>query len=172
MPSLHWISGIDPHRVALMPCPQGGESLRAEVAALRRAGIGLMVSLLEAPEIGELGLDAEPELCAAEGIEFLSLPIPDHGTPAADHELSRLLDAMHDALLKGTGVAIHCYAGIGRTGVVSGCLLHRLGIPGEDLFHLLSRSRGWAMPETAEQAAWVERYIRAAVRSAAPPDPR
>jgi protein tyrosine/serine phosphatase len=55
-------------------------------------------------------------------------------------------------------VAIHCRAGIGRTGLVAGCLLHLLQVPYEDIFHLLSRSRGLAVPDTAAQVEWVAKY--------------
>jgi protein-tyrosine phosphatase len=72
-----------------------------------------------------------------------------------------LLDQLHSEILQGKAVAIHCRAGIGRTGLVAGCLLHLLGVPGKDIFRVLSRSRGVAVPDTAEQAEWVERYVRA-----------
>ena len=160
-PSLNWVQSIEPHRVALMPRPRGGEWLGEEVAAWRRAGIGLVVSLLEPLEVRELELQAEPSLCAAEGIAFLSFPIPDRGTPTSNRELSRLLSAVHAELLNNKAVAIHCRAGIGRTGLVSGCLLHMLGVPYDDIFHVLSRSRGLAVPDTSAQVEWVERYTRA-----------
>lgn len=160
-PSLSWVQGIEPHRLALMPRPRGGEWLCDEVSALRGAGIGLVVSLLEPHEVRELELQAEPSLCAAEGIEFISFPIRDRGTPASDRQFSRLLGGVHAELLNGKAVAIHCRAGIGRTGLVSGCLLHMLGVPYTEIFHVLSRSRGWVVPDTAAQVEWVERFTRA-----------
>ena len=86
-----------------------------------------------------------------------------HAEPSAvatNQALLPLLEAVHEALAQGTAVAIHCHAGIGRTGVVSGCLLHRLGVPCDDIFHVLSRARGYAMPETAAQRAWAEAFMR------------
>ncbi|MBL0726080.1 protein-tyrosine phosphatase family protein [Piscinibacter sp. HJYY11] len=67
-------------------------------------------------------------------------------------------DALRDQLQHGRAVAIHCRAGIGRTGVVAGSLLHLLGIPCKDIFHRLSRSRGVSMPATSSQADWVEQF--------------
>ena len=54
---LHWVSGIEPHRLALMARPRGGEDLPAEVAAWKAAGVGVVVSLLESAEVRELELE-------------------------------------------------------------------------------------------------------------------
>ena len=160
-PSLHWVAGIGSHRLALMPRPRGGEWLHEEVLAWRNAGVNSVVSLLEPHEARELDLKAEPSLCRDQGITFRSFPIMDRGTPSSTgRELPALLAQLHAELLQGQAVAIHCRAGIGRTGLVAGCLLHLLGVPFEDIFHLLSRSRGVAMPDTAAQVEWVERFAR------------
>jgi protein-tyrosine phosphatase len=157
-PALHWVAGIAPHRLALMPRPRGGDWLRDEVGAWHSAGIKSVMSLLEAPEVRDLDLRAEPTLCAEHGIKFRAFPIPDRGTPSSARELSVVLAELHAELLEGHAVAIHCRAGIGRTGLVAGCLLHLLHVPYQDIFHLLSRSRGLAVPDTTAQADWVERF--------------
>ena len=153
-PELHWVQGIDPHRLALMPRPRGGEWLADEVASWHGASVNTVVSLLEAREVRELDLDEQPVLCRHQGIEFLQFPITDRGVPASDARLLELVSALHDRLQQGRSVAIHCRAGIGRTGLVAACLLHLLGVPGRDVFHLLSRSRGVAVPDTQAQAEW------------------
>ena len=155
---IHWVAGLEPYRLGLMARPRGGENLHIEVEAWRRAGVGVVVSLLEPSEVRELQLQEQETLCAEHGIEFRSFPIPDRGTPASSRELSRFIDALHDQLLAGKAVAVHCRAGIGRTGLVAACLAHRLDVPVEDVFHVLSRSRGLAMPDTTAQVEWVEQY--------------
>jgi protein-tyrosine phosphatase len=158
---LHWVAGIEPHRLALMPRPRGGERLREEVAAWRQAKVSSVLSLLEAHEAREFGLDAESSLCAEYGIHFRSYPIADGGVPASKRELSSVLVQLHDELVLGKAVAVHCRAGIGRTGLVAACLLHLLDVPHADVFHLLSLARGFAVPETVAQAEWFDSFVRA-----------
>jgi protein-tyrosine phosphatase len=163
--TIHWVQDLTPHRLGLMARPRGGESLREEIAAWQRASLDVVVSLLESHEVRELELREEPSLCAEHGIAFRHFPIPDRGTPQSYREASALIAELAAELASGRSVAIHCRAGIGRTGLIAGCLLHGLGIPEKEIFRLLTRSRGVAMPDTAEQADWVRKYALDTTRS-------
>ena len=70
----------------------------------------------------------------------------------------RLARRLADTLREDLSVAIHCRAGIGRTGIVAACVLHELGVPYEQIFPMLSKARGLDMPDTLEQIEWVQRY--------------
>lgn len=157
-PSLHWVGRVRPRRLALMARPRGGEWLQDEVSAWQRAEIKLVVSLLESQEIRELELRDEGDLCAAGGIAFVHFPIADRGVPPSAQKFLPFVSQLHTALLQGKPLAIHCRAGIGRTGLVAGCLLHLLGVPVKEIFHELSVARGLSVPDTAAQAEWVERF--------------
>lgn len=159
-PNLHWVSAIAPYRLALMARPTGGEWLEQAVLDLRADKVDTVVSLLETPEVRELALQQEAALCQAHGIEFMAFPIPDRGTPHSKKAFSTLLEQLHAQLLQGRGVAIHCRAGIGRTGVLAACLLHMLDVPQRDLFRVLSKARGVTMPDTEAQIEWVAAFVR------------
>jgi protein-tyrosine phosphatase len=84
----------------------------------------------------------------AHGLEVLHFPIPDFNVPSAE-----LIQAAIDACLQrakmGRHIAVHCNAGIGRTGLFMACLAKR------------------CLNYSAEEAiAWVRRYIPHAVETA------
>ncbi len=160
-PTVHWVSGIGTARLGLMARPRGGEWLDQEISALRQSQVDTLVSLLEPTEVRELELKEESSLCAKVGIAFRAIPIPDRGVPESFSRLAPVISELHAELLHAKAVVIHCRAGIGRTGLVAGCLLHCLGVPYKDIFHLLSRSRGVAVPDTSAQIEWVERFTHA-----------
>ena len=69
--------------LAIMPRPRAGDWLEDEIASWHRTDIRTVVSLLEPYEVDELGLKDEARLCASNGIEFVSFPIPDRGVPTS-----------------------------------------------------------------------------------------
>ncbi len=77
--TVFWIEGPWPGRLAIVPRPRGGDWLEDEVAAWHSAGLGVVLSALTSEENAELDIDKEADLCQAQGIEFVSLPIQDQG---------------------------------------------------------------------------------------------
>ena len=80
---LFWIEGPWLGRMAISSRPRGGERLDDEMKAWRRAGVDVVVSLLEPAEAEDLGLDEERKYCEANGMEFYALPIVDRSVPAS-----------------------------------------------------------------------------------------
>jgi protein-tyrosine phosphatase len=164
MPELYWIRDVSPLRLAQMARPRSGEWLRDEITGWQRAGIDTVVSLLEPHEVQELALKDEASLCAELGIEFLAFPIADRGTPRSLPDTLALVDRLVDRLRSDKGVGIHCRAGIGRSGLISACVLVRLGVPFAEVFSMLSRARKVPVPDTSAQIDWVQRYAATARR--------
>lgn len=159
-PAIHWVSGLEPHRLALMPRPFGGDWLAEEIEGWREAGVTSVVSLLEWNEARDLELEKEEVLCGISGIRFRSFPIKDRGTPASVPAVSALVTALAAELAAGEAVVIHCRGGIGRTGLIAGCLLHVLGVAQRDILPLLSRARGVSVPDTPEQEEWLQQFVQ------------
>jgi protein-tyrosine phosphatase len=160
-PEIHWVRALMPDiRLALMPRPRAGDWLADEIAGWRRAGLGLVVSLLEAGEIRELGLNEEAALCEQAGIAFRSFPIPDRQVPASVRDTAVLAEELATRLKCGTAVGVHCRAGIGRTSLVAGCVLLQLGHEPGGIVPLLSQARGLKVPDTEEQAQWLHAFAR------------
>lgn len=158
--ALYWIDGAWPGKVAIVPRPRGGDWLEDEVQAWRQAGLEVIVSLLTREESVDLDLAQEEELSQARGIQFIGFPIPDRGVPLSRRGTLELLGEVHQLLVKGKNVGIHCRQGIGRSAVVAACLLVFLGIEPEVAFQQISAARGCPIPETVEQRKWVIAFAR------------
>src|ERR671934_1316846 len=93
-----------PGELAACANPSFGEAV---VAELRAGGIKLLVNLHERPD--------PPELLAQLGAHTVHLPVADFDAPCQD-QLERGVASITEALARGTRVAVHCGAGLGRTG--------------------------------------------------------
>ena len=107
-PEIHWIDLPAGVRLAIMPRPRAGDWLDGEVAGWRAEGIGVIVSLLEAGEVEELGLHREAGLCHDLDMEFISFPVPDGGVPASTRKTMTLAEAIVARLNEAKAVAVHC----------------------------------------------------------------
>jgi protein-tyrosine phosphatase len=150
---LYW---IEHHRnlprLAIMARPRSGDWLADEIAAWREAEVGTVVSLLERSETVELGLQAEADLCQANGIDFISFPIADRGVPADRNELVALCRAI---AARDKAVAIHCRAGIGRSALVAASVLILAGAEPDAAFAAIGTARRVSVPDTEQQSEWV-----------------
>lgn len=152
-----WIDGISRGRLAVGPCPGfTSDALEDAVQCWREAGVDVVASVLCPSEIAELGLERQPELCAAQGMEFLSFPIPDHGVPESPRDTLAFALRLAGLLSRDKSVLIHCRAGIGRSVVVAACVMALQGLGPEDAFARIGAARGFPdVPDTEEQREWV-----------------
>ena len=116
------------------------------------------MSLLTPEEVQELDLADEAQLCAENGIEFLSFPIKDRDIPSADAALKDFLRLLRNRISLGTTVVVHCRAGIGRSAIMAACLLVSNSNPVDQVMSSISRSRGFAVPDTSEQFEWARNF--------------
>jgi predicted protein tyrosine phosphatase len=156
-PDLFWIPGPWPGRLAVVTRPRGGDWLEDEASGWRRAGIDVVVSLLESDEAAQLDLLDEPRAAEANGIRFVSFPIPDRGVPASMPAAVSLIADIAGALEEGKNVAVHCRQGIGRSGLIAAGVLAASGVSPEQAIKVVSSARGLAVPETSDQRSWVQR---------------
>ncbi len=149
-PSIYEVKQIGSGYLYVMPCPRA-EMLAEDLQYFQQMNIRKIVSLLENGEAAARGLTFEEHLCQQLGMEFTQYPIPDQHTPKKIRTFHTLVEQLYAELLSGKNISIHCFAGIGRTGVLAGSLLIRDGMPALDAIDLLSRIRGRDMPQTQEQ---------------------
>lgn len=145
-------------RLGVMARPRGGDWLGDEVRALAQDGVGLLVSLLTPAEVEELTLMDAAAACAAVGVEYWSLPIPDRGLPPSPEALDSLTSEVQEQLDRGSSVVVHCRAGIGRVSLLAAVVLIRQGNHPGVALERIALARGLSVPDTDEQRVRVERY--------------
>jgi protein-tyrosine phosphatase len=156
--AIYWIEGPWAGKLAIMARPRGGEWLIDEVDAWQKSGLDVIVSLLTSSENIELGLTQEPEAISQQGLHFLSFPIADRSIPTSFRETQKLVDKLTTLLSAGKNVGLHCRQGIGRSGLLTASVLAHSGLDVDTAFARVEAARGCAVPDTAEQRQWVERF--------------
>jgi len=162
-PQLFEIPGRWKGKLYIVARPRGGDWLDDELASLHGAGVDVLVSLLEPQEAGQLGLGLEEEAAVRAGLEFFSLPVKDRGVPYSRSEFAAAVSRLEADLESGRAVAIHCRQSVGRAGMAAVAILVESGVCVEEAVELVSKVRGVAVPETAEQLEWL-RGILSGVR--------
>ena len=139
-----------------MPCPSGVD-LNQDIDAYRARGVDTLVSMLADDEATLLGLSDEQVVCVDAGISFVSFPIVDFGLPDRD-AFAALIQRIAGMLRAGRNVAVHCRAGIGRSGMVTAATLIALGYEASKAVESVSASRGTSIPDTVEQGRFIAEF--------------
>jgi len=155
MPDLFWIPGPWRGRLAVAARPRGGDWLEDEASGWRRAGLDVVVSLLEEGEAAQLELLRERDIAESQSVHFISFPIPDRGVPESASSALSLLRTIAGALEMGKNVAIHCRQGIGRSGLIAAGVLVTSGLGVDQALEIVSAARGQTIPETPAQLQWI-----------------
>ncbi len=156
-PQIYEVKSIGQGILYIMPCPKA-DQLGDGLARLSQMGIHKVVSLLEKEEAVHLGAAMEGQLCKQLGMAFEQFPIRDRNIPKKPPEFRRLANRLYDELNSGSHIAIHCYAGIGRTGLLAGALLLAEGMTLNHAVELMSDVRGHNMPQTQHQYEYLLDY--------------
>lgn len=144
--------GPCPGRRAETPADATSQPALAEDLS-RLAGLGAtgLLSLVETQELPG-GFDGFAAAVHAAGLEWSHLPIPDYGVPDASFMAGwRKLD-LSRRLREGESWAIHCRAGLGRTGTIAALLLVENGASAVEAIARIRREHDAAAVETEAQA--------------------
>lgn len=133
-------------------------NLGSDLLQLRdRHRVRRLVCCLEDRELSHHWITGLVSRAAAVGIEVQRLPIQDGGTPTDVRALEQLLQELAQ-VVRTDRVVVHCLGGLGRSGLVAGCLLVDLGVPLGDALNALVKARGPRCPETAAQRDFIRRW--------------
>ncbi len=96
------------------------------------------------------------------GLQVIHLPIPDFGVPNKT-PLKKILQRIIRLANDGQNIAIHCYAGVGRTGTIAACLAGEIfGDSGEEAIRRVRTWIGEGSVETHQQKKFVLEYCKEA----------
>lgn len=136
-----------------MPKPSG-DWLKEDVGFYASLGIVRIISLIEPEEVEELNLKDQKRICESFGLGFVSFPIPDYGLPDPE-PFSELADETRHDIEGGASVAIHCRAGIGRSGMLSCTIIAPWFGAAQTAIDHVTKARGVKVPDTEEQRNFV-----------------
>jgi atypical dual specificity phosphatase len=139
-------SWVDKPLLAAMARPEAPE----ELTWLRQQGIDILLSLTEDPPRRDWVNDA--------GMLVVHVPVVDMEAPTQE-QLDRCVSTILKAGEQNMGVAVHCGAGLGRTGVVLACYFVSKGLSAPNAIARVRRLRPGSV-ETDDQEVAVEEFAR------------
>jgi ADP-ribosylglycohydrolase len=142
---------------------------REKINRFLEVGVRHFIDLTEPGEYGLVPYEAilsEESRAANITATYQRFPIRDISVPRDAEYLAKILLAIDRRIRQGGPVYVHCWGGVGRTGLVIACWLQEHGRTPDDALAELSRkwstvaksSRKTASPETVEQANWVRSW--------------
>ncbi len=134
------------NRLAGVSYPRSEDAL----ALLWQLGVRALLSLSEEP------LDID--LLNRYGFQMKHLPVTDFTAPTLS-QIERAIDSIDGFFAQGLPVAVHCRAGLGRTGTILACYLVSQGSPAQLAIEEVRMKRPGSI-ETPEQEAVIELFER------------
>jgi len=110
----------------VMAAPQS-KQLANHIKYLKMQGITKVLSLLKPNEAKAYQLETEENWVIKEGLKFENFPIEDHSVPL-ENALKPLAQRLLSEIQRGEKLVIHCFMGVGRTGVISCAILMENGM--------------------------------------------
>lgn len=131
-----------------------------KIAALIDAGISAFIDLTSPED------ELPPYDHLIGSAVYERFPIHDMSVPESPEHAARIIARIEDHLDAERTVYVHCWGGIGRTGLVVGCWLRSRGLAGDEALERLQElwaecpnSAWWPyIPQTAEQIEWVREW--------------
>ncbi|NPV55199.1 MAG: serine/threonine protein phosphatase [Anaerolineae bacterium] len=131
------------------PTRHSDEMTRDTLSQLLLAGVRVMIDLTMDFEVTPYrALLMEQAQVYGHAAEHYRHPIRDMGVCSQD-DMVCILDRIDVSLAQAKPVFVHCYAGVGRTGLVVGCHLARHGTSGDQALAEIARLR------QGVNAAWI-----------------
>jgi atypical dual specificity phosphatase len=145
----YFFSWIDKPLLAALAWPEGPEQL----AWLRSEGVDILMTLTEEP-LPRSWIDSA-------GLMSVHLPIPDMDVPSFE-QIEHAIATIEKARASNMGVAVHCLAGLGRTGTILAAYFVHQGLTASEAIRKVRDMRKGSIevPEQEESIRDFERLRR------------
>ncbi|GFR47125.1 hypothetical protein Agub_g8812 [Astrephomene gubernaculifera] len=171
IPGLH-SSWVGEHVLAMARPWQAHVTQYDMVAAFQQARIGMILNLQETGEhahcgpgnLPHTGFTYDPESFMAGGVGYYNFAWRDMGVPNLDRMMDIVQVMDYVTRVEGRKVAVHCHAGLGRTGLSIACFFVFSGMydSAEEAIQVVRQHRPGAV-QTSKQVAFVSifgQYLR------------
>ncbi len=140
----------------MQPNPGAAKYLEPDLKELSDWGANGVVSLIEEKEFRLNNVTELPRRLTEAGMWWLHLPIVDMDIPDQNFEDIWAYDGerIRHALRIGERVILHCYAGLGRTGMIAARILVEMGMDPEMAIKTVRQPNGRRI-QTKRQSAFV-----------------
>ncbi len=113
------------------PGSHGSETTRQRMDMFLEAGINTFIDLTQPHELVSYeSMLIEQAQIYHINVSYQRFAVRDHSIPSTEI-MTSILNTIDDAIDNGRCVYVHCWGGIGRTGIVVGCYLVRHGATNE-----------------------------------------
>lgn len=153
---------LDPlGEIALSRMPGSVTPIEEDIAEIVALNCACVLTLVPQEELIRHGGHRLPTHLRNEGIEWHHFPIVDYSTPlpSQDQAWSALSERLQDHLKNNRMILIHCYAGVGRSGMIALRLLVEKGVNPEDALNQIRKVRPGAVERPA-QYEWATTNIK------------
>lgn len=134
-------------------------NLEKDVGELCAQGVQDVFVLCERAELVRYRVPCLLECYTRSGLSVHHLPFPDGGAPEL-HHCTRILDELQHCLHTQRCTVIHCYGGLGRSGLIAACLLLQLSVsmtPAKAI-EILRELRGGGAIQTVKQYNFLHEF--------------